>query len=176
MPPGREAVGPRGEPPPGQGRGRGVVGAMARRGKGAQGCRGRRGARPRGRGASCRRDAGAGAAGLWARRGRAGNTCRGEGRGVGGEERERERERELTSGSKSGDHCLQNLGHHGGERERWERERELCAGELNEGKEIRGGAGRQGRMGHGRAELGWAGPHHGSKSRGTHNHRSESNS
>jgi hypothetical protein len=93
-----------------------------------------------------------------------------------GRERERERERELTSGSKSGDHCLQNLGHHGGERER-----EFCAGELNEGKEIRGGAGRLGRTGQGRAELGragsgWAGPHHGSKSRGTHKHRSESNS
>jgi hypothetical protein len=37
-----------------------------------------------------------------------------------GEERERERGGELTSGSKSGDHRLQNLGHHG-ERERWER-------------------------------------------------------
>jgi hypothetical protein len=46
------------------------------------------------------------------------------GRRRGGEEkRERERERggELTSGSKSGDHRLQNLGHHGGEREMEER-------------------------------------------------------
>jgi hypothetical protein len=30
--------------------------------------------------------------------------------------------------------------------------------------------------GPGRTGLGWARPHHGSKSRGTHNHRSESNS
>jgi hypothetical protein len=34
-----------------------------------------------------------------------------------------------------------------------------------------GGAGCQGRVG--RAELGRAGPHRGSKPRGTHNHRSE---
>jgi hypothetical protein len=62
----------------------------------------------------------------------------------GGREREREGERgrgqgrgeELTSGSKFGDHHLQNLGHHG--RERWERERELCTGELNEGKRGKG--------------------------------------
>jgi hypothetical protein len=39
---------------------------------------------------------------------------KGKGRG-----RERERGGELTSGSKSGNHRLQNLGHHGGER--WER-------------------------------------------------------
>jgi hypothetical protein len=38
-----------------------------------------------------------------------------------GRRREREKERELTSGSKSGDHRLQNLGHHGGEREVGER-------------------------------------------------------
>jgi hypothetical protein len=37
-----------------------------------------------------------------------------------------------------------------------------------------GGHGRQGRAG--RARLGWAGPHRGSKSHGTHNHRSEFNS
>jgi hypothetical protein len=37
----------------------------------------------------------------------------------GGEEREKDRE--LTSGSKSGDHRHQNLGHHGGEREVGER-------------------------------------------------------
>jgi hypothetical protein len=47
-----------------------------------------------------------------------------------------------------------------------------------------GGHGRQGRSGRvgpgqvglGRAGSGWAGPHSGSKSRGTHNHRSEFNS
>jgi hypothetical protein len=39
--------------------------------------------------------------------------------GVGREgEGKGDRERELTSGSKSGDHRLQNLGHHGGGRER----------------------------------------------------------
>jgi hypothetical protein len=42
--------------------------------------------------------------------------------GEGKRERETERGGELTSGSKSGDHCLQNLGHHGGEREVGERE------------------------------------------------------
>jgi hypothetical protein len=54
-----------------------------------------------------------------------------EGEGEGKRERERGGG-ELTSGSKSDDHRLQNLGHH--------REREMgerggcCAGELNEGK------------------------------------------
>jgi hypothetical protein len=88
----------------------------------------------------------------------AGRARPGEGAGVGerrkkrkGRERERERERrrrgrgrgELTSGSKSGDHHLQNLGHHGEERDG--RERELCAGELNEGKETREGGACMGR-------------------------------
>jgi hypothetical protein len=48
-----------------------------------------------------------------------------------GRERERQREEkggELTSGSNSGDHRLQNLGHHG--RERWERERGCNVGEI----------------------------------------------
>jgi general stress protein YciG len=44
--------------------------------------------------------------------------------------RERERGGELTSGSKSGDHRLQNLGHHGGERERGGRERRLLRGRI----------------------------------------------
>jgi hypothetical protein len=80
----------------------------------------------RGRGASRRWGMGAGArppervaaeargreaAGLQAHRGRVGEK---EGEGEG--KRERERERELTSGSKSSDHRLQNLGRHGGER------------------------------------------------------------
>jgi hypothetical protein len=39
-----------------------------------------------------------------------------------------------------------------------------------------GVAGRQGRAGRGRAKLGQAGPHRGSKPHGTHNHRSEFNS
>jgi hypothetical protein len=45
-----------------------------------------------------------------------GGRRKGRGRG-----RERERGGELTSGSKSCDHHLQNLGHHGGEREVEER-------------------------------------------------------
>jgi hypothetical protein len=46
-----------------------------------------------------------------------------------GREREGEgRGGELTSGSKSGDHHIQNLGHHG-ERERDGREREVAARE-----------------------------------------------
>jgi hypothetical protein len=40
---------------------------------------------------------------------------------VGRVKRERERGGELTSGSKSGDHRLQNLGHNGREREMEER-------------------------------------------------------
>jgi hypothetical protein len=53
----------------------------------------------------------------------------------------------------SGDHRLQDLGHHG-ERERWEREGGCCAGELNEGKRP-GERGRADGEGTG-AELGWA--------------------
>jgi hypothetical protein len=70
-----------------------------------------------------------------ARRGRRGvrdkgHAWRKKGEGEGKRERERGGEGELTSGSKSSDHRLQNLGHHGGERERWERERGCCAGEI----------------------------------------------
>jgi hypothetical protein len=81
--------------------------------------------------------------------------------------RERERGGELTSGSKSSDHHLQNLGHHG-EREVGERG-SCCAGELNEGKRPgvgvrtwgRAGAPEAhgpgpGRAGTGRVGLGWA--------------------
>jgi hypothetical protein len=49
----------------------------------------------------------------------------GEGEG----KRERERGGELTSGSKSGDHRLQNLGHHR-EREREVEERRLLCGKI----------------------------------------------
>jgi hypothetical protein len=59
---------------------------------------------------------------------------RGEGEGRGGE---------LTSWSKFGDHCLQNLGHHGEERERWRRGG-CCAGKLNERKEEKGEGGAHG--------------------------------
>jgi hypothetical protein len=99
-------------------RGRATIGARTRRGTSA-------GARPPGRGreatgraaarARTRRGAGAGAAGAAGAQG----TCAGEKEGEG--EGKRERERELTSGSKSGDHHLQNLGHHGEEREMGER-------------------------------------------------------
>jgi hypothetical protein len=73
-----------------------------------------------------------------ARRGEKGGE-QGRRKGRGGEERGRGRGRgrgELTSGSKSGDHRLQNLGHHG-ERERWRRGG-CCAGKLNEGKRDKG--------------------------------------
>jgi hypothetical protein len=72
---------------------------------------------------------------------------RGSGEGAapraGGRGRGRERGRgrgELTSGSKSGDHCLQNLGHHR-ERERWRRGG-CCAGKSNERKGEKGGGAR----------------------------------
>jgi hypothetical protein len=47
--------------------------------------------------------------------------------GVGEGKSERVRGGELTSGSKSGDYRLQNLGHHGGEREV---ERRLLRGKI----------------------------------------------
>jgi hypothetical protein len=54
------------------------------------------------------------------------------GKGKGGRGRGRERrEGSSPQGSNSGDHRLQNLGHHGErEREMGERERGCCAGEL----------------------------------------------
>jgi hypothetical protein len=90
------------------------------------------------------------------------------GRAQGEKTREREREREgrggdLTSGSNSGDHRLQNLGHHG-EREVEEGEGGCCAGNPNERGRRGGGAwgvwgarGAQGRAGPGRAGLCWVG-------------------
>jgi hypothetical protein len=116
-------------------------------GRGRAGGRGAPGRRTRGRGA---RGRGARASRRWARVSRRARG-RGEGgrrraaaaglQGVrreeergGGREREREREGEgrggeLTSGSKSGDHRLRNLGHHG-ERERDGRERRLLHGRI----------------------------------------------
>jgi hypothetical protein len=84
------------------------------------------------------------------RKGRAGEK-KGEGEGTRERERERERERggELTSGSKSGDHRLQNLGHHHGERERWQREREVAAREKSNERK-RPGEGGRAWGGHGR--------------------------
>jgi hypothetical protein len=77
-------------------------------------------------------------------------------------------------GSKSDDHRLQNLGHHREERDG--RERELCAGELNEGKETRGGGRKHGEGARRRGRASRAGAHRGSKFSGTHNRSSETNS
>jgi hypothetical protein len=60
-------------------------------------------------------------------RGGVGGVARMGGEGEG--KRERERGGELTSGSKSGDHRLQNLGHHR-EREREVEERRLLCGKI----------------------------------------------
>jgi hypothetical protein len=93
---------------------------------------------------------------------------RGEGSRAGektgrGRERARERGGELTSGSKSGDHRLQNLGHHG-ERERGggeevaTRENQMREREIREGGAHGGGAGHRGRAGQsGPAGPGWVG-------------------
>jgi hypothetical protein len=67
-------------------------------------------------------------------------------------------------------------------RERGGRERELCAGELNEGKETRGGGHDIGRgrapgvrgPSPGRARPDRVGPHCGTTTHDEHNHRSES--
>jgi hypothetical protein len=89
------------------------------------------------------------------------------GRAQGGRagEEEGEGEGKLTSGSKSGDHRLQNLGHH-----EWrEREGGCCAGELNEGKRDKGRGGGHGEgtapgaRGPRPGRVGRAGPHRGSK-------------
>jgi hypothetical protein len=77
--------------------------------------------------------------------------------GEGKRERERGGEGELALGSKSGDHRLQNLGHHG---EREVGEREVAAREKSNERKGPGGThmgsrGRQGRAG--RAGLGWVG-------------------
>jgi hypothetical protein len=106
-----------------------------------------------------------------------------EGEGKIEREREREREGELTSGSKSGDHRLQNLGHHG-ERERWRRGG-CYAGKLNERKGEKGGgrAWGRGRASEARgperagwAGLGRAGSRAGTEAHNTREHRSESKS
>jgi hypothetical protein len=121
--------------------------------KGARGWAARR-ARGRGRGRTPggrRRGAARAQGGGW---GSHAGEKEGEGEG------KRERERELTSGSKSSDHCLQNLGHHGGERGGGE---EVAARENQmrerEKRERRGRAWgrhrRQGCIGPGRAGLGW---------------------
>jgi hypothetical protein len=109
----------------------GARGRETRTGAGAQGPRARGHRRGRrggvGRGAGTRgRGVGAEPPGGHDGEEEGGAQGRGKGRGRG-----RERGRgELTSGSKSGDHRLQYLGHCHGERERWEREGGCCAGEI----------------------------------------------
>jgi hypothetical protein len=145
---GRTAPGGRGGAPPhAESRRRGVAarqgshaqGPLTRGGGGGAPPRARRpGAAPRARGATRRGEEGEG-------------------------KRERERGGELTLGSKSGDHRLQNLGHHG-ERERWRRGG-CCAGKSNERNGEKGGAcmgegqgveGARARAGQlGRAGSGW---------------------
>jgi hypothetical protein len=139
-----------GAPPGGArgGRGRGPRGAPpGPRGSAAGGPhRGARGPR----GESAPEGAGSAAGGRGERRrgpqGPRGERAEGRGggrrRGGGGEEREGEGE--LTSGSKFGDHRLQNLGHHG-ERERGGGE-EVAAWE-NQMREREGGAGQSGTAG-----------------------------
>jgi hypothetical protein len=89
-------------------------------------------------------------------------------------------------GSNSGDHRLQNLGHHRRDREMGERERERLLRGRNQMREkdqgarmgsrgARGTRAELGRAGLGWVGSGWAGLHRGSKPRGTHNHRSEIN-
>jgi hypothetical protein len=134
-----------------------------------------RGVRPPGP-LGARRGGHTGRQGRAGHQGRAGEGARGKKEREGRRrEREREKERggELTSGSKSSDHRLQNLGHNG-------EERELCAGELNEGKRGKGrgrmhaeGQGVQAKAGPSWAGPGWAAPR--DKTHDTHNHRSESN-
>jgi IS5 family transposase len=79
-----------------------------------------------------------------------------EGQGEGKRERERERGGELTSGSKSGDHRLQNLGHHGGDRERFLRGRNQMRERDQGGTRMGEGTGARGAPG--QTELGWDAP------------------
>jgi hypothetical protein len=120
----------------GRGEGRGLAGGRARPGWGGAGTA-RRGARATGRG------------------GRAGEE-EGEWKEREGEEGEGETH---LRGSNSGDHRLQNLGHHG--------EREVAAREIQmrEGEEegAHGEVGRGARAGPGWVGLGWARPLRGSK-------------
>jgi hypothetical protein len=169
--------------PPGEsgGRGhrraRGPGGGVARRARG----RGRGGAARWGKEKGhCRAPGGRGRAAprTWgaARRG-------GEGEGKRERERERERGGELTSGSKSDDHRLQNLGHHrererGGGEEAAARENQMRERERREGRAWgRGRApGARGPEWVGWAGLGRAGSCCEAKTHDTHNHRSESDS
>jgi hypothetical protein len=134
--------------------------------------------RARGRGRGSRRTPGEPRAGAAHARGRGEGSRAGEKKGRG---RERGRGRgELTSGSKFGDHRLQNLGHHK-ERVRWRRGG-CCAGKSNERKGEKGGdahigegqgtGGTRARAG----RLGWAGSRAGTEAPNTRNHRSESKS
>jgi hypothetical protein len=101
----------------------------------------------------------AGSRGRATGRGR-GHAGKKKGEGEGKREMERERGGELTSGSKSGDHRLQNLGHHG-EREKGggeevaARENQMRERERREGVRMGDGPGRRGRAG--QSGPGWVG-------------------
>jgi ribonuclease G len=103
-----------------------------------------------------------------------GGRAQGRSRGGGGEDRERERGGELTSGSKSGDHRLQNLGHHrererGGGEEVAARENQMRERERREGRGTFGGRDRApGSRGPERA--GWAGLGRAGSCRGAKTH------
>jgi hypothetical protein len=112
-----------------------------------------------------------------------GGVARRGGEGEGKRERERESEREsggeYTSGSKFGDHRLQNLGHHrgrerGGGEEVAAQENQMRERERREGPQGGGTGARDARARADRAELGRAGSRRGAKTHDTHNHRSES--
>jgi hypothetical protein len=141
------------------------AGSGSRRGRGGRGGgKRRRGTPPRvGRAGRAPPRAGAHA------QGREGGRAQGrEGEGEGERGEGKGRGKTHHRGSNSGDHRLQNLGHHG---EREVGERGCCTGNPNErgrggGGAWGGGQGRQGRAGRagpGRAGLGWAGPLRGSK-------------
>jgi hypothetical protein len=122
-----------------------------------RGCAGGAPRGPRRGGVRGRRGGGRGAT-LGGRQGatQGGRTGKKEGEGEGKRERERGGEGELTSRSKSGDHRLQNLGHHGGEREVEERRLLREKIEWEKGREGRGGAYGEGQgTGGTRARAGW---------------------
>jgi hypothetical protein len=101
--------------------------------------------------------------------------------GRGGRRGRGEREEGAHHGDpNTGDHRLQNLGHHGGERGGREevvtRENQMREGEEEGGAhgEGTGARGAPGQIGPGWAGLGRAGSRHGAKTHDTHNHQSES--
>jgi hypothetical protein len=150
------------------------VSRRARPGGGTSATKGGRGGRDRGRRAGAQPGEARG------RQGRGQGGCAGKKKGRGrGRKREGEGRGAHLGDPNSGDHRLQDLGHHE-ERERGGRE--VAAREKsNERKRPGEGGTRMGRARApgargprpGRAGSGWAGLHSGSKPYSTHNHRSE---